>query len=45
MIGRADLSDNKLAFDSKSLDGLKQSAKDNSPNLSRQQPSSLRHCS
>jgi hypothetical protein len=30
MIGRADLSDNKLAFDSKSLDGLKQSAKDNS---------------
>jgi flagellar protein FlgJ len=31
MIGRADLSDNKLAFDSKSLDGLKQSAKDNSP--------------
>jgi len=31
MIGRADLSDNKLAFDSKSLDGLKQSAKDSSP--------------
>lgn len=30
MIGRADLSD-KLAFDSKSLDGLKQSAKNNSP--------------
>ncbi|MFZ6672361.1 flagellar assembly peptidoglycan hydrolase FlgJ [Undibacterium sp. Xuan67W] len=30
MIGRTDLTD-KLAFDSKSLDGLKQSSKDNSP--------------
>ncbi|HTD05385.1 flagellar assembly peptidoglycan hydrolase FlgJ [Undibacterium sp.] len=30
MISRADISD-KVAFDSKSLDGLKQSAKDNSP--------------
>lgn len=31
MISRADAMDSKLAFDSKSLDGLKQSAKDNSP--------------
>ncbi|MCU6433226.1 flagellar assembly peptidoglycan hydrolase FlgJ [Undibacterium sp. Jales W-56] len=30
MIGRTDITD-KLAFDSKSLDGLKQSSKDNSP--------------